>query len=73
MEVAPRYKLLTRLTLLTMLTLFTLFTLITLFILLKLLYQNISIYAYILLRKVRMLLEWAEPCLSKKSDGWVME
>ena len=61
MEVAPRY---------TLLTLLTLFTLFTLFTLLK--QQHVCLY--ILLGKVRTLLEWDDGLLSKKWDRmeWVI-
>ena len=58
MEVALRFKLLTLVTLLTLLTL------------LKLLYtaKTLACKQYILLGKVRTLLEWADASLRKNSD-----
>ena len=51
-------------------------TLFTLFILLKLLFtaltEHVSLCLYILLQKVKTLLEWADELLSKKWSAWVM-
>ena len=60
MDVAPRY------------TLLRLFTLLTLFSLCFFCFNslNSSMYAYILLGKFRMLLEWADGLLSKMWE-WV--
>ena len=80
MEVAPRYKLLT---LLTLFTLLTLLTLLTWFALLTLFTNNIEtafpllkhwhVCLYLLLGKVRMLLEPANELLKKSWTGWVMD
>ena len=77
MEVAPHYTLLTLLTpstlfiLLTLFTLFTLYTVNTVYTIQTALHcLNNSMYAYIiLLKRVRMLLEWASEVLSKMLIG----
>ena len=65
MEVALRYKLLSLLTVLTLFLLLTLFTIQT-----ALHCSNSSLYVclYIMLRKVRTLLDWAHGLLSKISE-----
>ena len=68
MEVAPRYMLLTLLTLLSVDMVYTIDTIQN-----ALHCLNSSMYAhcpYILSRKVRTLLEWADLLLSKMWDGW---
>ena len=66
MDVEPRYTLLTLLTLLTIMTLFTLF------ILFKLLYIAETVACmpiFIMLGKVRTLMEWADGVMSKMLAG----